>query len=221
MNWERRKQKKNEPNPTNLPVDYLRMVQETVTQALDSGLNEIKKFHPISEFQAKGVLFEDEVIVALTLSHGPQTLTATTVYASADFNPAKSAAIAAISELAEKGAHSPLELTLAACVDSITSVFDHYLDPKFPERTEQLSQAALGALEEAPFDWTRFERVVPPIWVRIDKTNPALENLAEDFLRKNDPNFDQLEVDSEEFLAERLEAIKKAQGSGGGTFGVH
>lgn len=209
--WEKRKKptqatvSKSSP----LPVDYLKLVSETLTQALEKGLVEIKKIHPVSEFSADGALFGDEVLLAVTLSHGESNVAATTVYASADYVP---------------GAEKPgLENTLGACVDAAASVFDYYLDPTQPERVAQIADRSLGALEEAPFEWTQAGNA----WVKIDKSNPKLEQAADDWLAKNDPEYqkrlerqDQVEVgESEEFLNDRLEAIKKAKSGQGGPGG--
>lgn len=199
--------------PSNLPHDYLRLIEQTLTQALEKGLTEIKKTHPVSEFYADGAIYGDEVLVTITLHHGEKNILATTVYASADYHP---------------GVETPtLETLLGSCVDTAGSVFDYYLDPTSPERIAQIADASLGALEEAPFDWTRSESEFP-IWVKIDKSNPRLEEAAEDWLAKNDPHYQaqtekDLELDAgeaEEFLSERLDAIKKARDGGGGPGGM-
>ncbi|MBS1957835.1 MAG: hypothetical protein JST80_00040 [Bdellovibrionales bacterium] len=193
-----------------LPHDYLKLVEQTLTQALEKGLTEIKKIHPISEFSADGALFGDEVIIAITLSHGPNSVAATTVYASADYNP---------------NAELPgLEATLSSCVESAGSVFDFYLDVENPEKVAQIANQSLGALEEAPFEWTK--STLPEgvqAWVKIDKTNPKLEEAADDWLAKNDPNYKERDKkdddDSEDFLSDRLDAIKKAKSGSGGDSG--
>lgn len=203
--WEKRKKptQLTDSKSSPLPVDYLRLVTETLTQALEPGLQAIRKVHPVSEFSAEGALFGDEALVVVTLSHGPSNVAATTVHASADYVP---------------GAEKPgLEATLAACVDAAASVFEYYLDPTQPERIAQIADQSLGALEEAPFEWTQ----TGGAWVKIDKSNPRLEAAAEEWLAKNDPDYQKREEreqeESEDFLNERLEAIKKAKsGQGGG-----
>lgn len=213
MKRERRRPiKSNTPDmkPTELPVDYLRLVGESLSTALEAGLNELKKTYPESVLRAGGHLFADEVVVTVTLSHGKTNISATTVYASADYNPN-----------AEK---ATLEATLAACVDAAGSVFDFYLDPKSPEKIAQIAHSSLGSLEEAPFDWTAIElnESQIPVWVKLDKSNPELDTLADDWLKKHDPQFAKAEEneEQEEFLRERLDAIKAAKSgtssSGGG-----
>ncbi len=218
MNWDRRKK----PSLTapaavsaELPKDYLKLVETTLLTALDPGLKEIQKIHPEARFNANGALYGDEVLLAITLSHGGTNLVATTVYASADVNPALP--------------KPTIEETLSACLDAIGSIFDFYLDLKNSDRISQILHHSLSALEEAPFEWTAVSHEIEdqiPVWVRMDKLNPLLEDLTERWLRENDPEYltrskaDVIEKESEEFLEERLEAIKKAQsGSGGGLSG--
>ena len=217
MKWERRKltpSQRPDVKTTELPFDYLRLVEQTVTQAMLKGLEEIKKTHPVSEFYADGAIFSDEVVLTLTLSHGAQNLSATTVHASTDYEPGADPTI------------SPgvaLEKILGACVDAASAIFDYYLDPKSPIKIAQIADHSLGSLEEAPFDWTLIEKTQPPVWVKMYKTNPKLESLADDWLNKPDPEFVKqsessvVTVEAEEFLEERLEAIKKARDGGGSS----
>jgi hypothetical protein len=191
--------------PVELPLDYLKMVEESIQHLLAPGLLEMKKSLPVCNIKASGALYSNEVLLAITLSHGEKNLIATTVYASSDFNPMNQ----------EPG----LEAILDECLDSAGSIFSHYLDPKHPERITQLASASIGSLEEAPFEWTPMEDTKINVWVKIDKSNPALESLTEDWLKKNDPNYlkDDETEEAENFLSERLEAINKAKsGSGHG-----
>jgi hypothetical protein len=114
-------------------------------------------------------------------------------------------------------------------VDSIGEVFQFYLDPSRPERVAQLAESSLGALEEAPFEWTPMARGKTPVitvHVKIDKSNPQLDQLTEEWLKKNDPEYSKSEhgpkepdfTAAEEFLEERIEAIRAAK-SGSGSSG--
>ena len=230
--WERRRTPSSTPStaavaaelpPVDLPVDYLRLVEKTLTDALQPGLVELRKTHPISEFSANGAIYSDEVLLAITLSHGTNNLAATTLYASTDFNP-----------LIGKPS---LEAILSACLDAVGTVLEYYLDAKQPERVAQLGHHSLSALDEAPFEWTTFEAeaaldedgnqvVKIPVWVKMDKSNPTLDALTERWLIENDPEYKTQviekekvgAVEAEDFLDERLDAIKKA-GSGSGMPG--
>jgi hypothetical protein len=212
---ERRKSNPSKPaSPgSELPRDFLMLVEETMVQALEPGLLEVRKTHPASTFSAQGAIFNDEILLSITLSHGPGVLSATTLHGSVDYRPDQ-----------EKPSVNDL---LALCLDSLGSVFQFYLDPEFPERIAQITDSSLGALEEAPFEWTPLkldENQKIPVHVKLDKSNPVLDHLAEDWLKKNDPNHE-AEVskqntldlgDAEEFLEERIEAIRAAKSGSGG-----
>jgi hypothetical protein len=199
---------------TDLPIDYLKVVEETIEQACLAGVEILKSHQPICKFSADGAIFGEEVMLAVTLSHGANNLAATTVYASANFNPL---------------APGPggIEAVLAACLDAIGGVYDFYLDPTQPEQIELLGHTSMSALEEAPFEWTPAPKSNThpkiPIWVKMDKTNPHLERLTDQWLRENDPLFhertEKEEQEAQEFLEERLEAIKNAKSGSGGSGG--
>jgi len=204
--------------PSELPVDFLRLVNETLTQALDTGLEEIKKIHPESAFRSQGYIYGDEIVLSISLIHGAEVLSATTVHASVPYIPGQ-----------EKPTINEL---LAWCVDSAGIVFQYYLDPEFPERLSQIAESSLGALEDAPFEWSPVEvnpKQKAVVHVKMDKSNPVLDRLAEDWLQKNDPDYGKNEEDknsatgvsaAEEFLEERIEAIRSAKaGFGSGQNG--
>ncbi len=217
MKWERRKitaSAKPEIKTTDLPYDYLKLVEQTLNQAMLKGLEEIRKIHPDSAFQVNGALFSDEVLITVTLSHGEKNIAATTVHASADFNPDHTLISSNPIGLDDHPGSTPLERVLGACVDAATTVFDFYLDPSDPEKIVQLANHSLGSLEEAPFEWTIIEKTDPKVWVKMDKSNPKLEKLADEWLNRHDPDFKENE-EEEEFLSERLEAIRKARDGDG------
>jgi hypothetical protein len=202
--------------PSELPLDFLKLVNETLTQALEAGLAEIKKRHPESAFSSQGFIYGDEIVLSISLTHGAEVLSATTVHASVSYLPAQ-----------EKPTVNEL---LALCVDSAGIVFQHYLDPAFPERIAQIAESSLGAFEDAPFEWSPIE-VAPKqsaiVHVKMDKSNPVLDRLAEDWLKKHDPDYHKSNADgaatevhaAEEFLEERIEAIRAAKSGSGTGFG--
>jgi hypothetical protein len=219
--WERRNRNPSKAaSPgSELPQDFLKLVEETLIQALEPGLNEVKKIHADSTFKAQGAIFNDEILLSITLSHGSEVLSATTTHGSIDYRPDQ-----------EKPSVNDL---LALCLDSLGSVFQFYLDPEFPERITQITDSSLGALEDAPFEWTPLkldENQKIAVHVKMDKSNPLLDRLAEDWLSKHDPDHETSKAsqsnldlgDAEEFLEERIEAIRAAksgtgnQGSGSG-----
>ena len=206
MNFDRRLKPtgdKPELKPVELPIDFLKIVEETMNETLASGLEALKKHHSICDLKAHGALYSNEVLMAITISHGEQSLIATTVYASADFNPV----------MQEPG----IEVILNECLDSAGAILTHYLDPKHPHRISEFASATIGSLEEAPFEWTKVDETKVTVYVKIDKSNPALESLADEWLRNNDPESGKEEetLEAEDFLNERLEAIRKVKGGGG------
>jgi hypothetical protein len=115
-------------------------------------------------------------------------------------------------------------------LDSLGSVFQFYLDPEFPERIAQIAERSLGALEEAPFEWTPLklnDTQKTIVHVKMDKSNPLLDRLADDWLNKNDPTFhekvkkmDEVQFgEAEEFLEERIQAIRAAKSGSGNNSG--
>lgn len=219
MKWERRRKNKLSGPDTakgGLPHDFLRMVEETLTQALPEGLGSIRKIHPESAFRADGAIYGDEILLVITLSHGPGQIAATTVFGSVDYDPN-----------AEKPALMDL---LSACLDAAGSVFHFYLDPAHPERIAQIADHSLSALEEAPFEWSPLVQETGhriEVQVKIDKSNPALDALTEDWLKQNDPEYREEgktgeAKEAESFLEERLDALRGSKGRGGsGTPPIH
>lgn len=157
-----------------LPHDYLEMVEEVFTNHFETGLKAYQEIRPKSEFSATGAVFADEVVLAVSLVTEGH-LAATTLYASADFDPKASAPTA--------------QDLLAACIDALGSVWDSLLNSENPETLKNLADESLSALEEAPFDWTSVDSNQRKIWVKIDKSNPWIDQMAEDWLKKHDPEF--------------------------------
>ena len=172
-----------------LPVDFLKMVAEVFRTNFEVGVKELRKFTKGDlSFDVNGAIFADEVVLCVSLLEENQ-LAATTVYASADFDPRASAPTA--------------QDLLAICVDGIGVVYGQLLDPEEPKRLEQVASESLSAVEDIPFVWTQTNVERRRIYLRVDKANPQLEALADDWLRKHDPNLHELEEMNEE-EAEKL-----------------
>jgi hypothetical protein len=158
--------------PAQLPVDYLKMVSEIFTTNFDAGLKALAEIRPNPHFQADGIIAQKEIVLSVSLMHG-QEMAATTLYASADFDP--------------KASSPTAEELLSACVDAIGSVLAVILDPEDKRRLEQVAADTLSSLENVPFEWTAMEINRRRVYVKIDKSNPTLERLADDWLAKHDP----------------------------------
>lgn len=158
--------------PTPLPQDYLKMVCDVFTKNFSEGLNAISKQRGSAVFMTSGSLFLDEVILRLSIVW-PGRITATTFHASADYDPQASAPKA--------------EELLSCCVDALGSLVESVLDPKKKVMLEALASESLSAADDIPFEWTQMEINKRVVFVCIDKSNPALDQMADDWLERNDP----------------------------------
>ena len=156
------------PLGNSLPTDYLQMVAETFTSHFEEGLKILEQHETEPQFEAFGEVYSDEILIAVSL-FGKGHLSATTVYASTDFDPKASAPTA--------------EELLSACIDAIGSVFGILLVPEKPEVIAQLASSTLSSLENIPFDWTKIEADQREIFVKIDKSNPKLDSMADDWIK--------------------------------------
>lgn len=155
-----------------LPVDYLKMVKDVFTTNFDEGLQAVNAIKPGTEFVASGSIFPDEIVVSLSLVNQHE-LAATTGYASIDYDPKASAPT--IQEL------------LSACVDGLGALYTQILDTENKERIEQIAEASLSAFEGIPFEWAKLAVEKHNVYLKVDKANPNLDQLADDWLAKNDP----------------------------------
>jgi len=158
-----------------LPDDYIKMVIDVFTGHFDEGLKLLEVHLPAPRFRATGALFPNEIILAVSLGHDEQ-LNATTVHVSADYDP--------------KASSPNAQDLLAACVDAAGTVFGQFLDPKQPDKIDALAHASLAAFEGVPIDWTQVEVERIRLHVKVDKANPELDQMADDWLCKNDPDYE-------------------------------
>ncbi len=172
---ERRKVSKNEGKPSALPHDYTQMVIETFTQHFEPHIQG-------SRFEIRGAIYTDEIVVSASVVR-PGQLTATTVYASSDFDPKASAP--GIQEL------------LAASIDAIATVFEQY----FASLAAPKSKSTAADNEEGSFifDWAETEANRIKLFVRLDHANPVMDELTDQWLAQNDPEFEakQKELEAE------------------------
>jgi len=182
-----------------LPVDYLKMVAEVFAANFDPALEVIRKMKRKPELAASGAIFPDEILLTLTL-HCDGDLAATSAHASADFDPKASAPTA--------------EQLLADCVDALGGVLGNLLDPAKPDLIERLVDEPLSALENVPFEWTAVTVNKRRVHVRVDKTNPKLDKLTDDWLRENDPEERAREERERETAEEKIVVPKRPEKSG-------
>jgi hypothetical protein len=185
--------------PGDLPVDFLKLVKEVFSTNFESGLKALAKIKADPSFEAQGRVFVDEIVLAVSLIHEGQ-LAATTVYASCDFDP--------------KASSPTIQDLLNICVDAIGSFYGAYLNPKNRERLEQLADESLSALEAAPFQWTPLEVEKRQVFLKVDKANPKLDQMADEWLAKNDPRLEEREAEEQREMEKLFITGPKSKPSG-------
>lgn len=154
-----------------LPDTYLRMVSEVIANNFFAG-----KKSP--EVVASGAIFPDEVLLSISIAY-PKSLKAMTAHASCDFDPLASSPKA--------------DEVLGLCLDAAGSLVQEFLQ-HCEQKSLSPEDAELGPL---PLEWTAVEIEKRKIFVRADRSNPALDHAAEDWLAANDPEHQELEEEEE------------------------
>ena len=199
---ERRKESISKPSP--LPIDYLNMISEVFATNFDQGLKIFSETRPNPRFEARGEITSNEVVVAVSLVNDHHLAT-TTVYASCDFDPKASAPSA--------------QDLLEACIDAIGTIFGSLLVPEHPETITLLAEESLSAMENVPFHWTLIESNQYKIYVKLDKANLLLDELADDWLEKHDPQIKEKDLKTQKEVEDLFftgPKSKKGHGSGSG-----
>ncbi len=159
---------------TPLPPDYLKLVSEVFTTNFDGALKALNKLgiHGVS-FEAMGEIYSTEVTLCISITQKGK-LSATSVHASCDFDP--------------KASSPTVEDLLSSCVDAIGSLYGTLLEPSHSERLEaMLAENTLSVLENIPFNWTPIEVDRHRVFLKLDKTNPGLESMADEWLTQKAP----------------------------------
>jgi hypothetical protein len=184
-----------------LPKDFIGMVTDVFTKNFGEGLAKIRKITKDElGFQAIGQVFPEEIVLCVTLVQ-EKSLSATSVYASVDFDP--------------KASTPTIQDLLPLCVDAIGAVYDPLLNTEDKTALEGLVEGPLSALNDIPFEWTLLQIDKQRIYVKMDKANPHLDKMADDWLAKHDPNLEELERQAEEETKELF--ITGPKKPGGGT----
>ena len=166
-----------------LPVDYLKMVNDVFETNFDAGLKALGKLKPSPRFESRGQIFPNEVLICVSLVHEGH-LAATTVYASADYDP--------------RASSPTIQDVLAACVDAIGTLFSDILVADDETKLDALAHESLAVFEDIPFEWAAVEVDRRKIYLKVDKANPVLEEQADDWLAKHDPDFKEIEAEEQE-----------------------
>lgn len=189
---EKRKLPDNQPiaaiKSTHLPEDYLKMVNEVFSNNFEEGLKVYEQIKEGPYFHSDGGIFSDEIVLSVSLLHKDQMI-GTSVHGSIDFDPTASSPTA--------------EELLGAAVDAIGSVYSELLDPSQGETLRQVAEGSLASLENIPFTWTEMKLNKKTAYLKVDKANPKLERMTDDWLKENDPDF-QKRLDEEQKETEEL-----------------
>ncbi len=167
---ERRKETKLKSNP--LPVDYLNMVIDIFQNHFDACIKEIKTKKPDVFLSAFGSVSADEVHLGISLLE-PKVLSAITVHASSDFDPAASTPKA--------------EELLGRCVDALGQILAKLIDPEKPKNALDVYNTSITMRDDIPLLWVPIKIDKRDIFVKVDTINPVLDNLTEKWLKQNDP----------------------------------
>ncbi len=201
------RRKKTQGKSSAVPVDFTKMVNEIFTANFDAGLKGLAQLRPNPfTFDTSGTIYPDEIVLCVALLEEGQ-LAATSVYASVDFDPRASA--------------PTLQEVLGACVDAIGALYGKYLADAKPEQLEKLSAESLSELEDVPFEWTSMKIENHKVHLMLDKSNPKLDQLADDWLDQHDPDFKRKQAEEEQeteklFVTGPGVGPNKPRGSGNG-----
>lgn len=152
------RRKKGAEKGVEIPHDYLKLFRETLDRTFGPALKDLARVRKGPKFEVWGQLYADEAVLMASLAFEEGT-SATTVFASVDFDAKK----------------VTMEKALSRCVDVLGDLLAMYLDRSQPEVMEQFVAESLGALENAPYEWSPIKRENVQVYVKIDKTNLALE----------------------------------------------
>jgi hypothetical protein len=135
-------------------------------------------------------------------------LGATTVHVSCDFDP--------------RASQPTAEELLTQALDVGAGVFGALFQEGQEEALARLAEGSLASLEEVPFDWTEVEHQRRKVFVRVDKSNPDLERMTEQWLDQNDPDRKQKRQDEQKesedlFVVGKSSRSQGQRGSGSGT----
>jgi hypothetical protein len=184
-----------------LPVDYLKMVTEVFATNFDEPLKKIAKATKDKiHFQVNGEVFPEEIVLCVSLIQ-EKSLNATSVYGSVDFDP--------------KASTPNIQDLLPLCVDAVGTVYQAHLSSTDPKDLIGIVEGPLSALDNVPFEWTVIPVEKKRIYVKMDKANHQLDQMADEWLSKHDPKLRELEQQEEDEMKDLfVTGPKKPRSSG-------
>lgn len=162
--------RKKELKPVDLPKDFLKILTETFNEKFVIGLKMLEKTLKNPKFISSGKIFPSEMVVGVTLTSEGTTV-GNTVWSSIDFDPSQKKP-------------TPAE-ALNICADVAAAVMTQLF-----ETPDVFNAQSLTVIDNVPFDWTLIEWEKSKVFVKFDKSNPVIDKIAEDWLKKNDPHWE-------------------------------
>lgn len=185
-----------------VPEEYLSLVQNVINDHFSDALRLMAAGRPGFRIVCAGRMYQDEIVLSVSfLTEG--ALGALTLHSSADFDP-------------QASSPSAQEL-LSTLVDTLGQALGDLLDQSRPKRLQSLIEGSLSAMSDVPFHWSPMEVNKRKTWVKLDTSNPEIERMTDDWLSKNDPEFERevREADAAQ-LEETARAIaQKTEGTPG------
>jgi len=198
------RRKSTQSSCSTLPHDFTQMLTEVFSTNFSQNIEKLQENGDLY-FRAEGEIYSDEIVVRVSLGEEGK-LQATTVHASSDFDP--------------KASSPTVEDLLAIAVDAIGDVFAALFEAKpDSDGKSPLLASTLSAFSGIPFQWTETEVSKRKLYLKVDKSNPALEQAADDWLAKNDPEFERKLKEAEQ-EAEALFVLPPKKG-GKSDSGLH
>lgn len=175
------------PKSSPLPKDFLKMIIDVLNKTFHNGLQELAQSKKNPEFVVEGAIFPDEICLSAALVFENQ-LSATAVHASVDFDPKASAPTA--------------EDLIGVCVDAVGGFFATLFDPQRKDLMEQVFFGeSLSGIDGVPYEWTETKINKRKIFLRVDRANLRVDAMTDDWLKKNDPDYEELEKRADEEAA--------------------
>ena len=198
------RRKSSSTSHSDLPSDYTRMLSDVFSANFGDQLKALPEGEKV-KFVAGGEIYGDEIVVHVSLVQ-EGALAATTVLASCDFDP--------------RASSPTVEDLLALCVDGIGDVFSSLFQvAPDSQGNPAILSPVLAELRGAPFEWTQIEISKRKLHLKVDKSNPVLDQAADDWLAKNDPEY-RAQLAEQEKEAEDLFVLPPKKG-GKGDSGLH
>ena len=150
------------------------MVTEVFEKNFGDGLKAVGKVLKKPKFHTSGKIYQDELHLSVAII-SENDIAATCVTASSEYDA--------------KASTPTVNDRLADCVDAIGAILADLLDTDKAENIEMVGAHSLTAMENVPFEWAPIEVNKRKVFVCVDKTNPALDTMTDEWLKKNDPHY--------------------------------